>query len=243
MQGLIKNISATLSLIGRQFTDLSEAIRTERYRREMASNGVSIHPAARIYGLWTINIGAETQIHRQATITTTNPSEGWNDRLHSQKYGTITIGKRCRILPGAFIASYAGQIEIGNDVSINPYCVIYGHGGLTIGDKTRIAAHTVIIPANHEFDDPERPIMEQGLVPKGVTIGSDVWIGTGCRILDGVSIGDGAIIGAGSVVIKDIPPLGIAVGAPAEVKRYRGEKCTSSSEASLEVRESEECQT
>lgn len=32
-----------------------------------------------------------------------------------------------------------------------------------------------------------------------------------------VRIGDGAVIGTGAVVIKDIPPLTIAVGNPARV--------------------------
>ena len=40
-------------------------------------------------------------------------------------------------------------------------------------------------------------------------------------MLDGVVIGDGAVIGAGAVVTKDIPPYAIAVGVPAEVKKYR----------------------
>ncbi len=39
--------------------------------------------------------------------------------------------------------------------------------------------------------------------------------------MDGVTIGRGAVIGAGAVVTKDIPPLAIAVGAPARVIGYR----------------------
>jgi len=54
-----------------------------------------------------------------------------------------------------------------------------------------------------------------------VNIGSDVWIGAGCKILGGVTIGNGCIIGAGSVVIKDLPPYSISVGNPAKVLKYR----------------------
>jgi len=39
---------------------------------------------------------------------------------------------------------------------------------------------------------------------KPVTIGNDVWIGGGAKILSGISIGDGAIIGANAVVTKDV---------------------------------------
>jgi acetyltransferase-like isoleucine patch superfamily enzyme len=61
---------------------------------------------------------------------------------------------------------------------------------------------------------------------KKTFIGNDVFIGANVTILDGVRIGDGAIIGAGAVVTKDIPPYAIAVGVPAEVKRYRFDEKT-----------------
>ena len=52
---------------------------------------------------------------------------------------------------------------------------------------------------------------------KDVTIGNNVWIGSGAIILGGITIGDNSIIGAGAVVNKDIPEDSIAVGVPAKV--------------------------
>ena len=52
-----------------------------------------------------------------------------------------------------------------------------------------------------------------------MSIGDDVFIGTGARVMKGVSIGEGCIIGAGSVVTTDIAPFTIAGGAPAKVMR------------------------
>jgi acetyltransferase-like isoleucine patch superfamily enzyme len=57
-------------------------------------------------------------------------------------------------------------------------------------------------------------------------IGNDVFIGANVTVLDGVHIGDGAVIGAGAVVVKDIPPYAIAVGVPAEVRKYRFDEKT-----------------
>jgi len=54
-----------------------------------------------------------------------------------------------------------------------------------------------------------------------IVVGNDVWIGTGATIMPGVSIGDGAVIGAKAVVAKDVPAFGIAVGNPAETRKYR----------------------
>jgi acetyltransferase-like isoleucine patch superfamily enzyme len=101
--------------------------------------------------------------------------------------------------------------------------VLYGHGGLTIGAGVRIAAHVVIIPGSHNFADPDRLIYEQGMTYAGVTIGDDVWIGTGAKILDGVTVGRGAVIAAGAVVTKDVAPLAIVGGVPAKVIGRRGQ--------------------
>jgi serine O-acetyltransferase len=49
------------------------------------------------------------------------------------------------------------------------------------------------------------------------TIGDDVFIGAGARVLGGITIGDRAIIGANAVVIHDIPAGSTAVGIPARV--------------------------
>ena len=57
----------------------------------------------------------------------------------------------------------------------------------------------------------------QPLTRRGIGIGEDVWIGSGCAILDGVRIGGGSVIGAGSVVTKDVEPYSIAFGVPAKV--------------------------
>lgn len=54
-----------------------------------------------------------------------------------------------------------------------------------------------------------------------ISIGDDVWIGTGATILSGSTVGQGAVIGSGSVVAGTIPPYAIAVGSPARVVKYR----------------------
>jgi acetyltransferase-like isoleucine patch superfamily enzyme len=133
----------------------------------------------------------------------------------------IVIGDACEIHRGAILATYRGWIEIGARSSVNPYSMLYGHGGLQIGSDVRIAAHCVIVPANHRFADPDRPIRAQGIEAQGIAIGDDVWIGAHVTVLDGSTIGRGSVIAAGSVVSGDIPEYSIAAGAPARVLRSR----------------------
>src|SRR5947199_4451603 len=98
--------------------------------------------------------------------------------------GRIRISKAAVISDGAIIAPYGGSIEIGAHSYIGPYCVLYGHGGLAIGRNTMIGAHTIIVPANHGLKRVDRPMNIQPLTKEGITIGEDVWIGAGCKILD-----------------------------------------------------------
>lgn len=132
--------------------------------------------------------------------------------------GTIEFGQNCIVQPGVILAPHGnGSIRFGDNCSINPYCVIYGHGGLVVGNDVRMAAHCVLIPANHQFENADTPIRLQGLSKKGIRIGDNVWVGAGVRILDGVEIAGGSVIGAGAVVVKSLTEPGSYVGVPAKL--------------------------
>ncbi|ACM40006.1 MULTISPECIES: acyltransferase [Rhizobium/Agrobacterium group] len=129
---------------------------------------------------------------------------------------------------GSWIAGHAlvrGDVELGENVSINAYACMSGR--VRVGNGVRIASHVSIIGFNHGFDDLETPIYRQPLTSLGIEIGDDVWIGANAVILDGARIGSGAIIAAGAVVSKDIPPQAIAGGVPARVLRMRGKDTAS----------------
>jgi serine O-acetyltransferase len=57
------------------------------------------------------------------------------------------------------------------------------------------------------------------------TVGSNVVVGVGAKILGPVTIGDNTKIGANSVVVNDIPPNSVVVGIPGKVVfRVEGER-------------------
>jgi acetyltransferase-like isoleucine patch superfamily enzyme len=133
----------------------------------------------------------------------------------------VTLGDAVQIGAGAIIDPHGGTIEIGRRTSIGPYAVLYGHGGLSIGNDVLIASHAVLIPSTHKFADPDLPIMDQGEASLGITIGHGVWLATQAVILDGVHVGEGAIVAAGAVVRESVPPYAIVAGVPAKIVRYR----------------------
>lgn len=56
------------------------------------------------------------------------------------------------------------------------------------------------------------------------TVGDNVLIGAGCKVLGPVLIGENSRIGANSVVLIDIPPNSTAIGIPARVVRRNGKR-------------------
>lgn len=56
------------------------------------------------------------------------------------------------------------------------------------------------------------------------TLGNNVVVGTGAKILGNITIGNHVRIGAGSVVIRSVPDDSTVVGVPGRVVRSRGEQ-------------------
>jgi len=113
-------------------------------------------------------------------------------------------------------------LEIGEGTSINRFVKIVCAGRVTIGAECLIGDHVFIADTHYRYDDPKRPIREQGLAePQPVTIGDGCHIGVRAMIAPGVTIGENAYIGAGAVVTSDVPARSVAVGYPARIiRRY-----------------------
>lgn len=131
----------------------------------------------------------------------------------------ITVGRNVFFDHGAYlnpstINDRRGFIAIGNDVEIGPYSVLWGGGGLTIGDNVHLGSHVhVTTQQGHPIDRTHRTPFAVDVAP--VVIGADVLIYSGAIIVPGVRIGEGAIVAAGAVVTSDVPPGDIVGGVPA----------------------------
>jgi serine O-acetyltransferase len=56
------------------------------------------------------------------------------------------------------------------------------------------------------------------------TIGNNVVIGAGAKVLGNITVGDNSYIGANAVVIKDVPPNSTVVGVPGRITKQDGKK-------------------
>ncbi len=56
------------------------------------------------------------------------------------------------------------------------------------------------------------------------TIGNNVVIGTGAKVLGNITVGDNSYIGSNAVVIKDVPANSTVVGVPGRVTKQDGKK-------------------
>ena len=110
----------------------------------------------------------------------------------------------------------------GDNVSVHPMCYLDATGGLTIGNDVSIAHGASILTTEHDYTQPGVMIRDASVRRAAVTIGDDVWIGAGARILAGVTIGAHAVVGAGAVVTRDVPARQVVAGVPARGLKASG---------------------
>lgn len=115
------------------------------------------------------------------------------------------------------ILSQAGT-RMDENVYVGPRCVL----GYVHLEHDALLAGGVQVPSGgmtHYFEDPTRPIREQGGERRRVTIGAGAWVGSGAVVL--ADVGAGTIVAAGAVVTRPLPANVIAAGVPAKVIRGR----------------------
>ena len=131
------------------------------------------------------------------------------------------LGKNVQIRDGVTI-KYPSEIEFGDNIKLGPHCFFVGKGGLKIGNNVLIGAGTKVITSNHNFENTEQPISEQGLSFKSIIVEEDVWMGFDVKVLGGSLIRKGSVIGTNSFINdKQFEENSIIAGTPAKFIKYR----------------------
>ncbi len=106
----------------------------------------------------------------------------------------VQIADNATIGPGLCISH--GQVIIAGEVKIGRHCTFNPFSGCGLVHKRKV---------NHPWD---------GLI--GPTLGDNVFVGVGARLMGPITIGDNVRIGANSIVIHDIPKDAVIIGIPAK---------------------------
>ncbi|MDR1806049.1 MAG: sugar O-acetyltransferase [Clostridium sp.] len=110
-------------------------------------------------------------------------------------------------------ANWGRNVYWGDNCYANFNLTLVDDVDIRIGSHCLFAPNVVIATASHPLEPNLR--RKFALSAKPVTIGDNVWIGSGAVVCPGVTIGENCVIGAGAVVVSDIPPNTLAVGVPA----------------------------
>jgi carbonic anhydrase/acetyltransferase-like protein (isoleucine patch superfamily) len=121
----------------------------------------------------------------------------------AQVIGDVVVGERSSIWPNVTARGDTNSIRIGEDSNIQDNSVLHCDPGvfaLEIGNRVTVG-HLAML--------------------HGCTIEDDCLIGIAAVILNGAKVGKGSVIAAGALVPEgaEIPPLSMAMGVPAKVKR------------------------
>lgn len=102
----------------------------------------------------------------------------------------MIVGNNCHFYSTHFDHIYPHLISFGDDVTVSTNVTILAH-------------------------DASTNIVSCGTKLGRVSIGNNVFIGTGTIILCNTKVGNNVVVGAGSVVNRDLPDNGVYAGVPA----------------------------
>jgi serine O-acetyltransferase len=120
----------------------------------------------------------------------------------------------------AYLSRAVTGVEIHPAARIGPEFFIDHGAGVVIGETAEIG---------------RRVTLYQGVTLGGTgfqrgkrhpTLGENVTVGSGAKLLGPISVGDGAKVGANTVVVEDVPPNSTVVGNPGHPVKVEGRRTT-----------------
>ena len=140
----------------------------------------------------------------------------WISQRAAHKTG-IEIHPGAKIGKGLFIDHETG-IDIHPGAEIGEYFAIDHGTGVVIGATAIIGNHVklyqgVTLGGNGKETGKRHP-----------TLGNNVMVSAGAKILGSFTVGDNSKVGAGSVVLEEVPPNSTVVGVPGRIVKRRDDK-------------------
>lgn len=111
-------------------------------------------------------------------------------------------------------------IEIHPGAQIGPRLFIDHGMGVVIGETAEVGENVTLL---HGVTLGGTSLRREKRHP---TLGDNVVVGAGAKVIGAFRIGDGSRIGAGSVVVREVPPNCVVVGVPGRITHRDGQRVT-----------------
>jgi len=130
----------------------------------------------------------------------------------------LTFGKDSVVSSFSKIKAFDGPLRFGSRSGVATGCFIAsGPGGIDIGDNFICGPNVNIVAINYNYSSKNMHLEDAEKTSKGIKIGNNVWIGSGCTVTDGAEIGDNTIVVANTLVNRRFKSDVMIQGSPAKV--------------------------
>lgn len=141
----------------------------------------------------------------------------------------LHMESKCKIHDDVYIDALSQDgVILGNGVVLGRGTRIectgslqYVGSGISVGRNVVAGQFIRFHSENHNYENLNILIKDQGVNHKGIKIGDNCWIGSGVVFLDGASVASGCVIAANAVITKEFPENSIIGGVPAKIIGYR----------------------
>ena len=125
---------------------------------------------------------------------------------------SIVVGNGVFLGAATVLRADGGALEIQEGANIGSSCTLAARKEVRIGRHALLAAYVSVGEGGKE---------KKGPAPSATVVGEGCWLGVRVQVAPGVEIGRDTIVGAHSLVEDSLPPLAVAFGRPARVRKNR----------------------
>lgn len=162
--------------------------------------------------LWAslVRLHERLRTHTHDTYRRTNPF--YEDLFDWKERGRYWLGKDKNVTVYNS-TTIVGDVEIGENTWIGPFCSLDGTAGLRIGRYCSISLGCQLLTHDTMKWALSGGKVEYEYAP--TTIGDCCFLGSYVVVVKGVNIGNHCVVGAGAVVTRSVPDFSVVVGVPA----------------------------